>query len=68
MDKERTMNKDLIDAVTEIADFAEASRKEYANTKEWTTTPDHSCMTIRVPVALLNRIKEAGELATKAVS
>lgn len=60
------MSKELIEAVAEIADFAEASRKEYGNTKEWTATANHSCMTMRVPVALLNRIREAAELA-KAV-
>jgi hypothetical protein len=53
------MSKELIEAVAEIAEFAESSRKEYGSTKEWTANKGHSCMTIRVPVALLNRIREA---------
>lgn len=57
------MCKELIEAVKEIAEWAEQDRIEYSNTKEWTTGENHSCMTIRVPVHLLNRIREAGELA-----
>lgn len=56
---------ELVEAIADIAEWAAASRQEYAESKEWTQTKDHACMTIRVPVAILNRIREAGEVAAK---
>lgn len=50
------------DHVRTISAMAERARKQYAKTKEWTSHDDGSCMTIRVPVALLNRIRELAEL------
>lgn len=44
-----------------VADFAARSRQQYATTKKWTKHPDGSCETIRVPVALLNRIRDMAE-------
>jgi len=56
-----TLSKDQIDMLKEISEFASRSRTQYADTKEWTSHIDGSCMTIRVPVALLNRIRELAE-------
>lgn len=56
------MYDNINEAITGVAEFAERSRKEYASTKEWTALPAHSCETIRVPVALLNRIRDLHEL------
>lgn len=49
------------DAIKTVVEFSEKSRKQYADTKQWTTDDGGSCMTIRVPVALLKRIVELGE-------
>lgn len=49
------------ESVQIVAEFAARSRVRYAGTKEWTVHPDGSCETIRVPVALLNRIREMAE-------
>lgn len=46
------------EAMKEIAIFAEHARQEYENTKELTVQDGSTCMTIRVPVSLLNRIRE----------
>lgn len=51
--------KDLIEAVKIAADFSERVRRTYAHTKEWTSNGAESCETIRVPVALLNRVRDA---------
>lgn len=51
---------DLATAIRDIAEFASHSRREYGGTKKWTSTPTSSCMTMRVPTALLNRIRDAG--------
>lgn len=59
------MTPEQTDAIKTIVDFAERSRDTYDDTREWTSRDNGSCMTIRVPVALLNRIRELGdELAT----
>lgn len=50
------------EAVEVVTGFATSARKQYAATKELTTLPSGTCMTIRVPVAMLNRIKEMGDL------
>ncbi len=52
---------DLHEHITTVVDFAARSSKEYEATKEWTVLPSNSCMTVRVPVALLHRIRELGE-------
>ncbi|UIS65440.1 putative baseplate wedge protein [Acidovorax phage AP1] len=44
-----------------VLEFAERARTQYESSKEWTSMESGSCMTIRVPVALLNRIREMGE-------
>lgn len=49
----------IVDTVTK---FAKRSLQEYKSTKEWTTLKQHSCETIRVPVALLKRIKDMEEI------
>lgn len=51
--------KNLTEAVKIAADFAARARETYAYTKKWTATPSDNCETIRVPVALLNRIRDA---------
>lgn len=56
------MTPELKDAIVTVVRFAADSKKEYKDTKEWTASKNHSCQTIRVPTALLNRIKEIGEL------
>lgn len=55
------MTPELKDLLRTVIDFAAQSRKEYKSTSEWTSTENHSCQTIRVPTALLNRIKEIDE-------
>lgn len=50
------------EAVQVVTEFATSARKQYAATKELTCQPDGSCQTIRVPVALLNRIRDMAEL------
>lgn len=49
------------DAVETIIKFAEASREAYKDTERFTTRDANTFLTIRVPKALLNRIKELGE-------
>lgn len=44
-----------------VGEFAKRARKEYEQTKELTTNNGGTCMTIRVPVALLNRIRDMAE-------
>lgn len=55
------MTPELKDAIETVVRFAAGSKKEYKATKEWTASKNHSCQTIRVPTALLNRIKELAE-------
>jgi hypothetical protein len=55
------MDADLKDLIGTIVTFAAQSRERYASTKEWTIGAVSSCETIRVPVALLNRIRDLGE-------
>lgn len=57
------MTPELKEAIKIVVDFAAKSRREYRGTREWTSSANHSCQTIRVPTALLNRIKELGEIA-----
>jgi len=45
----------------DVHEMAERARRIYARTKQWTINPDQSCETIRVPVALLNRIRDLAE-------
>lgn len=57
------MNSELKSAIKTVTKFAEEARNEYKSTEEWTRTErldgsDSSCVTIRVPVALLNRIRD----------
>lgn len=54
-------------ALQTVVDMAAESRKRYADTKEWTSRPSHSCETIRVPVALLKRIAEIGDAMAEQV-
>lgn len=56
------MYSTIDEAIKAVAEFAEQSREKYAATKEWTSTKSDSCETIRVPVALLNRIREMRKL------
>lgn len=58
----QALSPELRDQLKTVIDFAARSREEYKSTSEWTSTKDHSCQTIRVPTALLNRIKEIEEL------
>lgn len=44
-----------------IEEAAKHSRAEFKSTREWTANPGSSCMTQRVPTALLNRIHDLGE-------
>lgn len=52
------MYNDIHDAVSSLYEFQERVRSEYDCTKEITTSDTGTCMTIRVPVALLNRIRD----------
>ena len=53
--------EELFDALDTIIAFAAQAKLTHAGTKEWTHGPTSSCMTIRVPTALLNRIRDVGE-------
>lgn len=55
------MTNEQIDLIKTIVQFAAESRAEYGHTKEHTVTETRGCSTQRVPVALLNRIRELGE-------
>lgn len=57
------MGQELKDQIEVVARFAEESRERYIETREWTHQRDSSCMTIRVPVALLNRIRDLAKAA-----
>lgn len=50
-----------IESVQIVAEFANRSRAEYDNTRELTPLDSGTCMTIRVPVALLNRIRDMAD-------
>lgn len=52
------MYNDLHNAVSSLYEFQERVRSNYDATKELTTSDTETCMTIRVPVSLLNRIRE----------
>jgi hypothetical protein len=54
---------ELLDMIRTVKGIADDSRKDYAGSKEWTVTPTRCCMTITVPVYLLNRIDELAEWA-----
>ena len=45
-----------------VFEFAETARKNYDHTKQVWTVESGTCTTIRVPVALLNRIRDMAEL------
>lgn len=49
------------DAIRVLRDFAQDSREKYDDTREWTKLEGSSCMTIRVPTALLARIRDLAE-------
>lgn len=54
---------DTTEAITKLAEFADDCRKNYKSTEDWTLDDNGgSCTTIRVPVALLNRIRDARKL------
>lgn len=53
--------EELFAALDTIIEFATTAKLTGQATKEWTAGPTHSCMTIRVPTALLNRIRDVGE-------
>lgn len=55
-----TIDNETADLIRTIVGFAERSGEEYKHTRELTATSQSSCMTIRVPTALLNRIRELG--------
>lgn len=57
------MHDSVEDGILTVGSMAERARKEYASTKETTTSASGTCSTIRVPVALLNRIRELAEIA-----
>lgn len=57
------MNQELKEQIELIKSIADRSRSEYASTREWTTTEQSGCRTLRVPVFLLNRIDELADLA-----
>ena len=48
----------VLDAIKTLSDFSERSRDRYADTKQETEIDGVSCRTMRVPVSLLNRIRE----------
>lgn len=52
------MSTELHEAIETVIKFGKRCREEYADSKEWTALAGHSCVTIRVPVALLNRIRD----------
>jgi hypothetical protein len=56
-------NVAMLDQIKTVVQFARDASADYAKTKEWTRTSTTSCQTIRVPVAMLNRIAELGEMA-----
>lgn len=56
-----------IDIVQTVASFAERSRTHYADTKELTNSGGITCVTMRVPVALLNRIRDLEQAFTQDV-
>ena len=62
------IDNDTADLINTVVDFAAQSRKQYADSKELTTTDSHGCETIRVPVALLNRIRDLGIAIQSATS
>jgi hypothetical protein len=55
------MDENTRDNIMTIARMAADARRNYADSKEWTNRNCGSCMTIRVPVALLNRIRDLAE-------
>lgn len=55
------MTKEQLELIQTIVAFAAEARIEYADTKKHTVTETRGCSTQRVPVALLNRIRELGE-------
>lgn len=48
----------VLDAIKTLSEFAKRSRERYAGTKLETEIDGVSCRTIRVPVSLLNRIRD----------
>lgn len=60
------MYQTIEEAVKHVAEYAERERMVRKETKEWTTGKDSSCETIRVPVSLLNRIRDMRELLPSA--
>lgn len=55
-----TIDTETAALIRTIVAFAERSADAYKDTREFTTSPQSSCMTQRVPTALLNRIRELG--------
>ena len=61
MSKAFNITAEQLDILQTVIEFAAESKVKYKKTKEFTTENGGTCMTIRVPVALLNRIRELGE-------
>ena len=57
------MDAALKDMILTVATMAENARSEYKDTEKWMATDMGSCMTVRVPTALLNRIRELAKQA-----
>ncbi|MCM2575128.1 hypothetical protein NAT65_28890 [Achromobacter xylosoxidans] len=59
----RAVDAETRDEIQTIAGMAQDARKDYASGKRFTSndTDTSTCMTIRVPVAMLNRIRELAQ-------
>lgn len=59
----RAVDAETRDEIQTIAGMAQVARKDYASGKRFTSNDadTNTCMTIRVPVAMLNRIRELAQ-------
>ncbi|MFY3646997.1 hypothetical protein ACOTET_22865 [Achromobacter xylosoxidans] len=59
----RAVDAETRDEIQTIAGMAQDARKDYAGGKRFTSNDadTNTCMTIRVPVAMLNRIRELAQ-------
>lgn len=55
------MDDDAVHDFRLIAEIARRARERYSGSHEWTVMEDLSCTTIRVPMSLLNRIRDLEE-------
>lgn len=59
----RAVDAETRDEIQTIAGMAQDARKDYARSKRFTSNDadTNTCMTIRVPVAMLNRIRDLAQ-------